>query len=134
MAEQATVPHSVGYWLQDLMGATGLRLVHHAVLPIGDSAQAQQFAFVGPNGCRLSLFEAVSPFEAPAALTITISGDLLTARWADEGQVYALIARNMDRTRFATISAVVHDAIRDRGSVSSQALASLQQARQPCIG
>lgn len=133
MAEQAVATHSFGYWLDDLMGATGLRLVYHALLPTGDAAQAQQFAFVGPNGCRLSLFESASPSATSAALNIAIDGGLLTARWAEAGRDYALVARNMDRTRFATISTVVHDASRDRGSVDAQALANLRQARQPCL-
>ncbi|MFN4098350.1 MAG: anti-sigma factor family protein [Pararhodobacter sp.] len=133
-AEQTVSPDSVGFGLEELMGATGLRLVHHALSSAADTDPGQQFAFVGPNGCRLSLFEVASPSGWSAPLNLTISDGLLTARWLLDGQGYALIARTMDPARFATISAVVHDALRDRGSVDAQALASLQRARQPCLG
>jgi len=134
MDAQAAGPHSVGDWLEDLMRQTGLRLVHHALPRPDDTDQSQQFSFVGPNGCRLSLFEAASLPHRSAPFNVMINDGLLTASWALEGRRYAMVARNMDSTRFATISAVVHEASRDRGAVDALALVSLQQARQPCLG
>lgn len=132
--EQVNAAPSVGFWSEDLMAKTGLRLVHHTVSPSGEAHAARHLAFVGPNGCRLSLFEAVSPSESSAPLIITIDGGLLSASWADERRGYALVARNMDLERFATIAGAAQDASRERGSVGAQASASLQQARQPCLG
>lgn len=134
LAEQAVTTRSFGFWLEDLMAATGLSLVYHDMLSMDGVDQAEQFSFVGPNGCRLSLFHVASSSETAEGLNIMIDGGLLTSRWADAGRSYALVARNMDHSRFATIASVVHDASRDRGSVDAQALASLQQARQPCLG
>ncbi len=119
--------------LQDLMAKTGLRLVDHALAPLDHAHEASHRGFVGPNGCRLSLFEAISAFSPTTPLNITIDGALLTATWVDDGQSFALIARQMDSVRFSTIATAVHDASRDHSSVDTEALASLTQARQPCL-
>jgi anti-sigma factor RsiW len=132
-AEPVVTTQSFDFQLEDLMARSGLRLVHHTLSPIGEALEARHTAFVGQRGCRLSLFQAVSPSDLTAPLTIMIDAGLLTANWAHEGRSYALVTRNMDSTRFATIAATVHGASRDLGAVDVQALARLQQARQPCL-
>lgn len=121
-------------WLDGLMQETGLSLLHETAFPLEDGDVALHFAFVGPNGCRLSLFNAAASGEGSAGLDIAISGRLLTARWVKAERSFALVARDMDRTRFASIAAAIHDASEGAGSVDAQVLANLRQSRQPCIG
>lgn len=132
--EAAAAGQHVTDWIEDLMQATGLALSLQSRLVMGDGGLAQHLAFIGPKGCRLSLFEASAPADASGGLDLSISAGLLTARWAAQGYGYVLVARNMDRTRFVTIAAAVHEASRDRGSVDAELLADLRQARQPCLG
>jgi len=132
MAQTSEVP-VFDMRLQDVMAKTGLRLLDHALAPLDHAHEASHRAFIGPNGCRLSLFEAMSPVGQTRPLTIAIDADLLTATWADDGQIFVLIARHMDNVRFSTIATAVHDASRDQSSVNAEALASLTQARQPCL-
>jgi len=131
--QEGTARDSTG-WLQELMLPTGLALVHHAMVRMPAGMPGQHFAFVGPNGCRLSLFEVVSTDKVPAGLEISIRDGLLAASWTEAGRGYALIARDMNEGRFMTIAAALHDASRHRGSVGEQVLAGLQHARQPCVG
>ena len=121
-------------WVEDLMQATGLDLVHESRLAMGEGGLAQHLAFIGPKGCRLSLFEAAAPSGGPGGLDLSISAGLLTARWSAQGYGYVLVARNMDRARFVTIAAGVHGVSKNRGSVDAELLADLRQARQPCLG
>lgn len=130
----ATAPR-ITDWLDDLMQATGLSLVHAASYPLGARDPVQHFAFIGPNGCRLSLFEAALPGDrSSGGLELAITPGLLTASWAAQGHGYTLVARDMDRARFVVIATAIHDVSLDRGSVDDQLLASLRQARQPCLG
>jgi len=132
-SDQVVTTHFFDIQLEDLMARSGLRLVHHTLVPFGDAGEARHIAFVGQNGCRLSLFQAVSPSGFTAPLTIMIEAGLLTARWAEAGRSYALVTRSMDPSRFTTIAAALHDASDVLGSVDAQVLARLQQARQPCL-
>lgn len=118
-------------WLEGLMQATGLRLVHAAPAEL-DGAVAIHYAFVGSNNCRLSLFEQALPGEVEVALQVVFDNDLLTAHWQMHGFGYALVARNMDRTRFATIASAVHDVTRIRRPADEAIIASLRAARQRC--
>lgn len=120
-------------WLESPMQATGLGLAYQALLPTGEGASGQHFAFVGPKGCRLSLFEISSPVDGTAALDLSLSHGLLTAHWLAEEYGYVLVARNMDRSRFVRIAASLHDSSHDRGAVDAELLAGLEQARQPCV-
>ncbi|MFN4129403.1 MAG: hypothetical protein ACK4GC_06265 [Paracoccaceae bacterium] len=121
-------------WLQDVMQATGLAMVHHAILPGSAGTPGQHFAFVGPNGCRLSLFEVVLHDALTGGLGISINDGLLAASWTEADRGFALVARNMNHGRFMTIAEALHDASRHRGPVGEPALARLHQARQPCLG
>ena len=132
--ESAAAGRQVTDWVEGLMQATGLGLAHESRLAIGEGGLAQHLAFIGPKGCRLSLFEASAPADGPAGLDLSISAGLLTARWAAQGYGYVLVARDMDRSRFVTIAAAVHEASKDRGTVDAELLADLRQARQPCLG
>jgi hypothetical protein len=115
------------------MRETGLSLVRELALPIDEGRIATHFAFLGPKGCRLSLFETAASKENPAGLDISITGGLLSARWADAERDYTLVTRNMDRMRFAVIANAVYDATRSRGAVDPQLLANVREARQPCV-
>lgn len=121
-------------WVENLMQATGLGLVHTSRHPTSDGGLAQHLAFIGPKGCRLSLFEVSMAGDRAGGLDLSITDGLLTARWTAQGYGYALVARNMDRARFVTIAAAVQDASRERNGVDAQILADLRDARQPCIG
>jgi len=118
-------------WLEGLMQATGLRLVHAVPTEIEGKA-VMHYAFVGSNNCRLSLFEQPQPSDVDVALQVLFSNDLLTAHWQLHGFGYALVARNMDRTRFATIASAVHDVTRIRRPADEAIVASLSAARQRC--
>jgi anti-sigma factor RsiW len=120
-------------WLQDVMQETGLSLVRESALHTDDGTSAVHFAFLGPKGCRLSLFEVASDGEESEGLDISITGSLLAAKWTDAERSYALVTRNMDSARFAAIAAAVHDATRSRGAVDPQLLANVREARQPCL-
>lgn len=119
--------------LQDLMAKTGLRLLDYAIAPLDHTNEASHRAFIGPNGCRLSLFEATSPVDQTRPLTIAIDAYLQTATWANDGQTFVLIARHMDNMRFSTIATAAKGSSRDHSSVNTEALASLTHARQPCL-
>lgn len=121
-------------WVESLMQATGLGLVHTSRLPTSDGGLAQHLAFIGPKGCRLSLFEVSMAGDRAGSLDLSITDGLLTARWAGQGYGYALVARNMDRARFVTIATAVQDASRNRNGEDAQLLAELRDARQPCVG
>jgi anti-sigma factor RsiW len=123
----------VNDWLGDVMRETGLSLVRELALRIDDGRTAMHFAFLGPKGCRLSLFEAAASKEKSAGLDISITGGLLSARWTDTERDYTLVTRNMDHMRFAVIANAVYDATRSRGAVDSQLLADVREARQPCV-
>jgi len=118
-------------WLEGLMQATGLRLVHAAPAMMDDNT-VMHYAFVGSNDCRLSLFEQPMPGEVDMALHVAFADDLLSARWQMHGFGYAMIARNMDRNRFTTIAAAVLDVTRIRQPANEAIVASLRAARQRC--
>lgn len=130
----AHAPPQTTDWLQDLIAPTGLALVRHTVMPLPSGMSAQHFAFVGPSGCRLSLFETVATDDTAAVLEVSIREGLLAASWTRAGRGYAIFARDMHEGRFLTIAAALHQASRDRGPSDEQLLSGLQQARQPCIG
>lgn len=131
-SESATSP--ISDWLTEVLGATGLSLVHHAKLMAPDGSSTQHFAFLGPNGCKLSLFISPRPDESPVPLEYSISQALLTAHWSEGGRGYALIARTMNDARFVAIASAVHEVSRRRGVIDDQLLAEMRDARQPCIG
>ncbi|KPQ07186.1 MAG: hypothetical protein HLUCCA12_07445 [Rhodobacteraceae bacterium HLUCCA12] len=118
-------------WLEGVMAATGLRLVH-AAPSMQDQTRVMHYAFVGTNDCRLSLFETALPGEVDLALAVDFADDLLTARWQMHGFGYTMVARNMDRQRFTTIAAAVLDVTRIRQPVEGAIIASLRAARQRC--
>jgi hypothetical protein len=91
--ESAAAGRQVTDWVEGLMQATGLGLAHESRLAIGEGGLAQHLAFIGPKGCRLSLFEASAPADGPGGLDLSISAGLLTARWAAQGYGYVLRTR-----------------------------------------
>ena len=119
-------------WLEGMMRATGLRLVHAAPVRWGEQTEVMHYAFVGANNCRLSLFEQPGAGVGELALSVTIQAELLTARWQVHGFAYSLVARNMDRERFVTIAAAAHDVTHARAPAGAALIASLQAARQRC--
>ncbi|MFN3954811.1 MAG: anti-sigma factor family protein [Pararhodobacter sp.] len=119
-------------WLESMMRATGLRLVHAAPVLWGEATEVMHYAFVGANDCRLSLFEQPGSGPVDLALSVAFRAELLTARWQVHGFGYTLVARQMDRDRFITIAAAVHDVTRQRAPAAPAVIASLQAARQRC--
>lgn len=120
-------------WLDEVMEATGLALVHRASLVMPDGAEGWHFAFVGPSRCQLSLF-AIMRGGGERPLAITLEDDLLIARWAEVGEEFTVIARKLDRLRFATIATALNEATRKRAPVTEQMLSDLRGSRRPCIG
>ncbi|MCC5969314.1 MAG: hypothetical protein JJU15_05155 [Pararhodobacter sp.] len=118
-------------WLEGLMTATGLTLVH-AAPSVAGTDRVMHYAFVGANDCRLSLFEHLMPGEVDMALSVEFEGALSTARWQMHGFGYTMVARDMDRARFTTIAAAVLDVTRIRAPVGEAIVASLRAARQRC--
>lgn len=124
-----------------LIAATGLQLVRYEAAAPTAGRPASEADYVGPKGCRLSVFEtAAAPgsLGAPGALSdpalsIESSGSLLIARWAAQGR-YVLISRGMDQERFATIARSLATATAHPGADDGDLLAVLSVAHQHCVG
>jgi hypothetical protein len=120
-------------WLTSVIEATGLRLVRSAPLTSGGLPAGMHYGFVGSNDCRLSLFETQAADRVESALTLTVEGDLRSARWQTDAHVYLVVARNMDAARFATIAAALVDAAASRTAPDAERVALLNAARQRCL-
>lgn len=121
--------------LTDLIGATGLRLVRFDGLTLGDGRTASEAVYLGPKGCRLSLFETV---PAPGATTdpgllISESGTLHVAQWQAQSR-YVLVSRGMDAMRFTTIARSLATATTRHDAEDGDLVAALSVAHQHCVG
>lgn len=119
-------------WMSGLMAANGLRLVHNAKSARGSASVWLHYGFTGANNCRLSLFELPAGAGGSKELILNATGSLQTARWHLNGIGYAMIARDMNRARFATVAASVHAATQTRSPDSENLIAAMATARQRC--
>lgn len=125
--------------LTRLIEATGLRLVRYSEGALSAGHPASEADYLGPKGCRLSLFEVASaPGAVPdPGLVIAADGSLRIARWTAESR-YVLLSRGMDPDRFATIARSLVTATSrpspKGGADDGDLLAVLSVAHQHCIG
>ncbi|MFN4141743.1 anti-sigma factor family protein [Aestuariivirga sp.] len=112
----------------DLLAAGLFLAFEHPGLHI-DGRPATHTAYVGRNGCRLSLFSLAG---GAARESFAISGEegLLRASWSDGAIDHFLVARAMSEARFAAIVSVLRSGQRRK----EEAVAGLDVMRQPCIG
>ncbi len=116
-------------WMETLLRANGLELVHSAAV---HAPNAEHFGFVGKNDCRLSLFVSAAPADTAGTLLISSDGGLQTASWIDGSDGFLLVARGMDALRFNTVATSMHLAARDLRRDGDEMLATLAAARQTC--
>lgn len=125
--------------LTRLIEATGLQLVRYSEGALSAGHPASEADYLGPKGCRLSLFEVASaPGAVPdPGLVIAADGSLRIARWTAESR-YVLLSRGMDPDRFATIARSLVTATSrpspKGGADDGDLLAVLSVAHQHCIG
>lgn len=131
--EAAPLPATAAmeYFTPELRAA-GLRLVSVRTGLEIEGRRAHQVSYVGQRGCRLSLFEFPG-IAADDSFSVTTNKDLRSAAWVAGGIHYLMVARNMDETRFAVIAAALRSMTIHRTQPSGPMIASLEQARQPCL-
>lgn len=113
-------------WLDPLMQASGLQLVHHT-----QTDTLQHFGFKGANDCRLSLF--VSSKVGPASpLHLSLTEQVQHARWHIGTHEFEMIARDMATPRFATVATSLHRGSQDHATEEALQVALLQAARLSC--
>lgn len=122
-------------WLAKVMQPTGLRLVRAEPLDGSQGLRGVHYAFVGTNNCRLSLFELPNTGSDKRSTDLLVESDgaLRYARWRQVDRSYVAVARNMDATRFTTITTALHEATRTRSQPEADLLAMLSAARQRCL-
>ena len=114
----------------------GLLLAYRDSWQDGQGRSIVHTGYVGPRGCKLSLFE-VSPLNRvarpDAPLEIAVSEALLKARWHVREADYVLVARQMDEGRFALLASVLKETTETRSAPAPDRVAQLDAARQPCF-
>ncbi len=119
-----------------LMEATGLALVHEDRIALADGTELRHSGFLGERDCRISLFEmprTASGFDQPA-LALHGPASLMQASWTSARTRHILIARDMDKVRFATIADTLREATRSFDGDDAALIARLDAARQRCVG
>lgn len=119
-------------WMLALLEANGLKLRHVAEVALPPEGRAMHYAFVGPNRCKLSLFEIAAVPGGAFGMQLSADGALQAATWQIGVHAYAMVARNMNQSRFATIAASVHSATQTRSLGQGELLAAMAGARQRC--
>ena len=113
-------------WLQPLMNASGLRLVHYSA-----AGSLQHFGFKGVNACRLSLF-VTQKASAVGPLQLSLTDKVQHAQWQLDTVSFEMIARDMAPARFATVATSLHRDSREYAADRVAQIALLQAARLPC--
>lgn len=133
--EMTVSPVSVpaGFFAPEL-NAAGLAIAYVRTNASIAGKQAVQVGYVGRNGCRLSLFRLIADARTAAQYSLTSDATLQRAVWRDAANVYLLVARGMDQSRFATIAGVLRDLTSDAPKPAPEATAALQSPHLPCIG
>lgn len=121
--------------LSNLITATGLQLVETGNIALHSGTTASQANYIGPNSCRLSLFETPVSGRIPATTQLVIEtlNNLQIARWS-AAQHYVLISRDMNHARFAAIAGSLATATQRDGVNDNNLIAVLSTAREHCLG
>ena len=78
-------------WIQPVMNASGLRLVHYSA-----AGSLQHFGFKGVNTCRMSLF-VTQKASAMGPLQLSLTDKVQHAQWQLDTVSFEMIARDMAR-------------------------------------
>ena len=132
LADNAAITASAPAWLSELLAANGLQLMMASDRTVSADLPAVHYAFVGPNACKLSLFELPAAPASADTLSLSADGELQTASWQMGAHAYVMVARNMNRARFATIAASVHSATQFRAADQAGLFAAMATSRQRC--
>lgn len=115
---------------RSLLGRAGLSLAHSTTLFGAERNTGRHFGFIGPRGCKLSLFEL--PQGSIAEETVAISDDLATASWVARDADLFVTARAMNPDRFAAVVSALQKATREGEPAGADRIAALTHARQAC--
>jgi len=88
-------------------------------------------AYVGRHGCRLSLYAADHSATGEITDFFPETG-LLVADWSSASARYFAVAKGMDSTRFAIITAALEEATTRPEPLSGRLQVALAKAHQPC--
>ncbi|MFA7415890.1 MAG: hypothetical protein WC048_15550 [Rhizobium sp.] len=121
--------------LSRMIAATGLRLVETGSVTLQSGITASQANYIGPNSCRLSLFEIPASGTVPATTPLVIEtlNDLQIARWS-AARHYVVISHDMNHARFAAIAGSLTTATQRDGVNDNNLIAVLSLAREHCLG
>lgn len=119
-----------------LMEETGLELVLEDRLEFADGSELRHAGFLGKRDCRISLFEMARDAAGSAhpAFALHAPANILQASWDSAETRHVLIARDMDRVRFATIAEALREATVSQDADDEALVAKLSSARQSCTG
>ncbi|WP_019170806.1 anti-sigma factor family protein [Pseudaminobacter salicylatoxidans] len=130
----ATPPVSIDDFRAPELTRADLRLV--ALLPdvrIGGK-RAIQASYLGPHGCRLSLFR-IPQAGTDQRLRIAHDGDAQSAEWEDKSFHFVVVSRKLDMARFAVLADVLQATTTRPDRVPARnMIAALESAHQPCNG
>ncbi|ODA65907.1 hypothetical protein A7A08_03212 [Methyloligella halotolerans] len=87
----------------ELFRMAGLHLTLDEVRPLPSNLVMRHRVYVGPHGCRISVF-ALPPSSLDAADVVAADAGLLSASWESGSEVHIVLARSMDPERFNAIA------------------------------
>ena len=116
------------------LSAAGLTLSHVAI-PGAQAAGGHGvlFAFRGPRGCRVSLWVSDAPQDFTAEPLRQEFDGLVGFVWRVEHKGYALLTRDMDPQRFATLASAVARITREQFRVDDLTRMALRQSADPAL-
>lgn len=116
------------------LSAAGLTLSHIA-MPGAQAGEGRGvlFAFRGSRGCRVSLWVSDSPQDFTTVPTRQEFDGLVGFVWRVEHKGYALLTRDMDPQRFATLASAVARITREQFRVDDLARMALRQSADPAL-
>lgn len=128
--EQASARPAAHRVVPDLRLA-GLRVAGRTADVALGPLRATRIAYVGRNGCRLSLY-AFARDENTAQPVSQRSTDALVESWSVGAYGYLLVARQMNETRFGVIAEALKQATARAVPVVPGMRTAMAGARQPC--
>ena len=116
----------------ELFRSAGLNLKAQERLHFGGSEVAHR-SYVGPGGCRVSVFEfpAHAIDEEAVSRLIRLDEHVLSAGWKSSRNAYLMVARRMDEKRFDAIAAALKNIDRDGRDLI---VAGTDIPRSTCMG
>lgn len=122
-----TSPHNAQFFQH-----AGLSHLGEETLRLGDDLVTHN-SYVGPGGCRVSIFEFPHHALDPQATSELIrrDNDALAIGWTSRRSTYVMVARRMNDKRFDAIAT----ALRDLGSEERELIVAEHVIpRSPCVG